>query len=544
MNKGIKLYAFLTCLLLSAAPLAAQSSGGTPRGFIYGLIIVGVILLLWAVIAIVDNLMQIEAGKAGINTEKTNMSLFPKFGDLFSNKAPSFAKGHDFIKLRKGFDIKLAGAAPAAIEDAKSVTRHSVIPYNFRGLAPIPKVVVQAGDEVLAGDVLFFDKSNPDVKFVAPVSGEIVEILRGAKRSISNVTILADKEQKSKSFEVPSLDKVSREDLVSFMAASGAWIYLNQRPFDVIPSLTDIPRDIFVSTFDTAPLAPDNSLIIKGREADFQKGIEVLSKLTSGQVHLGVDGKSDAAGEAFLQFDNAEKHIFSGAHPAGNVGVQIHHIKPIGLNDFVWTITMQEVIALGSLFLNGKFDGSRVVALTGAELQEPKYVSTFVGANISELVQGNLAGDHVRYVAGDVLSGEAKAADDFLNFKDDQLTVILEGDKYEAFGWLLPLAPRPSISKTFPSFLYPNFKYRAESNTHGEERAFVVSGQYEKVLPMDIYPQALMKSIMTEDLERMEGLGINELSEEDIALCEFVCTSKAPMQQLLREGLDMMRAQL
>jgi len=543
LNKGIKVLAFLACLLLTASPLSAQNSGGNSQGFIIGLIVVGAILLLWAIITITDKLMQIEADKAGIDPEKENMSLFPRFKELFSKGAPGYAKDEHFVRLKKGFNIKLAGGVEENEIFEAQATRFSVSPYNYRGISPIPKVVVEAGNEVKAGDVLFFDKKRPTINYVAPVSGEIVEVARGAKRSISDIVILADKEQQYKAIDAPDFNSVSREDLVKFLADCGAWVMLNQRPYDVVPELEDIPRDIFITTFDTAPLAPNNKIILAGQEAAFQTGINVLGKLTPGKVHLGLDGRSKIADQTLQNIQNAEKHYFAGPHPAGNVGVQIHHISPIGMNDKVWTMSLQEVITLGKIFSEGKYDGSRIVALTGAELNQPKYVRTFEGANIGELVQGNLASDHVRFVSGDVLSGQAKSTDQFMNKGDDQITILEEGDKFEAFGWLAPIAPRPSVSNTYPWFLYPNYKHRANTNTHGEERAFVVSGQYEKVLPMDIYPQFLMKSIMTQEIEKMEGLGINELSEEDVALCEFVCTSKAPLQKLLREGLDYARSQ-
>ncbi len=543
MKKGLAFFIFLALQLTTLTPISAQSASGSNNGFVIGLIILGVVLLVWAIITITDNLLQIEAGKAGIDTSKENMSLFPSVKRMFSKNAPAFAQNQNYVKLKKGFDLKLEGEAEVVEGLTDKVTRFSVSPYDFRGISPIPKVTVEIGDEVKAGDVIFFDKKNPDVKYVAPVSGEIVDIQRGAKRSISNVIILADKEQSHKQFDLPNLD-APREELVTFLQSSGAWSLFNQRPFDIIPSTTEVPRDIFVSTFDTAPLAPKTDVMIAGNEDAFRKGVEVLSKLTSGKVHLGLDGKS-APHSAFANIENAETHLFSGPHPAGNVGIQIHHINPIKVNnDMVWTVDFQDVIILGRLFKDGVYNTKKVVAITGAELHQAKYVETYTGANIGELLKDNLANDHVRLISGDVYSGDKKSADDFLAYSDNQITVIEEGDKYEMFGWLLPISPRPSISNTFPNFLWPNFKYKADTNTHGEKRAFVVTGQYEKVLPMDIYPQALMKSIMTQDMEKMEGLGIAELSEEDIAICEFVCTSKTPMQQLLREGLDMVREQL
>jgi Na+-transporting NADH:ubiquinone oxidoreductase subunit A len=245
----------------------------------------------------------------------------------------------------------------------------------------------------------------------------------------------------------------------------------------------------------------------------------------------------------FTEAKGVEHRWFSGKHPAGNVGVHIHHTEPILRGDKVWTLGVQDVITLGRLFTEKRFNTERVVAVAGAELKAPKYVKTYLGAKVGDLVKDNLANDHVRYISGDVLSGEKKNEEQFLNVYDDQLTVVEEGDYFEMFGWLLPIKARPSVSRTFPNFLFPNLTFKADTNTHGEKRAFVVTGQYEAYLPMDIYLQHLMKNIIINDLERIEGLGIYELVEEDVALCEFTCTSKQPLQQILREGLDMMREQ-
>jgi len=410
-------------------------------------------------------------------------------------------------------------------------------------MSPIPKVVVAEGDEVKAGDTLFFDKKRPEIMYASPVSGEVVEVKRGAKRAITEVIILADKEVAYKAVSAPAIDTVSREDLVSFLLESGAWPMINQRPFGIVADQSVTPRDIFVSTFDTAPLALDYSTVIAGNEAAFQAGVDVLGKLTDGAVHLGLDGRGAEPVAAFANVNGAQKHFFAGKHPAGNVGVQIHHAAPIKGSDIVWTLDVQDVITIGKLFTENKFDASRMITVAGAQVAEPKVIKVHQGANIGDLVAGNLKDVKTRIIAGDVFTGKETTVDDFLGFGDDQITVIREGDEYEAFGWLLPIKPRPSISGTFPNFLFPNHEFEGETNTHGEKRAFVVSGQYESVLPMDIYPQHLMKAIMAGDFEKMEGLGINELSEEDIALCEFVCTSKMPLQSILRDGLDMMREQ-
>lgn len=512
--------------------------------FSIALVATAVLLVLAVIIMVGNNLLALEAKRNGVSEKDGNVSIFPKWSEVFRPKLPAHIDKENVTVLKKGHDILLKGEADTSIIETPVVTRFAVQPKNFRGLAPIPKVLVEAGDTVKAGDPLFFDKGMPDVLFSAPVSGEVIEVNRGEKRSIEEIVILADKETQFKDFGKVDLEKISREDLVKHLLAAGAWNLFRQRPFDVIAQPTDIPNNIFISTFDSAPLAPDSNLIVAGREAAFQRGIDTLNKLTDGKVHLGLDGRSDTVPSyAFSSAANAEVHWFHGKHPVGNVGIQIHHIDPITTTSKVWTLGVQDVITLGTLIEEGKYDTSRVVALTGCEVSKPRYVRTNVGANIGELLKGGLASDHVRIISGDVLSGAKKSENQYLNFHDDQITVIKEGDYFELFGWLLPLAPRPSVSRTFPNFLYPSLKFDADTNSHGEERAFVVTGQYEKVLPMDIFPQHLMKSIIVNDYERMEGLGLLELIEEDVALCEFVCTSKQPLQSILRDGLDYMREQ-
>ncbi|MCL4113853.1 UNVERIFIED_CONTAM: hypothetical protein GTU68_043603 [Idotea baltica] len=402
---------------------------------------------------------------------------------------------------------------------------------------------LEEGAEVLAGEPLFFDKKRPSIQYVSPVSGEVVGINRGSKRSIVEVVILADKEQKFKEVAAIDIDTISREELVSFLLENGGWTMLRQRPYDIVPEEDVVPDNIFISTFDTAPLAPDYSVIISGQEAHFQAGVKLLSKLTSGKVHVGLDANGDTApSTAFSTVEFAEKHWFSGPHPSGNVGVQIHHTAPIG-KGLAWICGVQEVITLGKLLTERKFDTSRIVAIGGEGISAPRHVTTKQGAKLSDLLAGEDLGSLQRIISGDVLSGKAKSGDSYLNFYDDQVSVIPEGKEYELFGWLLPSLAKPSVSRTFPGFLFKDMQYDVTTNTHGEERAFVMTGQYEELLPMDIYPQHLMKAILTQDFEKMEGLGIYELSEEDIALCEFACTSKQPLQHILRSGLDIMREQ-
>lgn len=545
MKNGISKLAFLVFFTTLSLQATAQSGSGSGSTYFYiALITIVALLALGVVLQVADSLMRVEAKNLGVDDQdSSNFSLFPAWNSLFGAKRPAYAEDARMVALTKGHDIQLEGDAEKVITDMPSTT-YAVKPTDFVGMSPIPKVEVAEGDTVKAGDVLFFDKKRPNVKYVSPVSGEVVAVNRGQKRSIAEVVVLGDKGgMQYREYSAPGLD-ADRAELVDFLLGSGAWPMIRQRPYDVVADPLDIPKAIFVSTFDSAPLAPDLNLVVNGKEAAFQKGLDVLAKLTSGKVHLGLDGRGEhAPAAAFANATGVEKTYFSGPHPSGNVGIQIHHTNPISANERVWVLGVQDVITLGTLFTEGKYDASRVVALTGAELKKPQYVSTYMGANVETFLKDNLTNDHVRVVSGDLLSGKKIDTKGHLGFYDDQISVIEEGDYFEMFGWLLPLSPRPSISGSYPNGLFPDFKFKANTNTHGEKRAFVVTGEYEKVLPMDLYPQHLMKAILVNDYERMEGLGIYELSEEDVALCEFACTSKQPLQQILRRGLDMMREQ-
>jgi Na+-transporting NADH:ubiquinone oxidoreductase subunit A len=530
---------FLTFSLTSYA----QTTDGGPNIFVISLLLIAAVVVIGIVIQVAENMLRIEAKRKGID-EKENFGLYPSVKRMLAPKMPDYVNRDPVHVLKKGFDILLEGEAAKKIESAPHVTRHAVQPPNFIGISPIPKVTVEVGESVKAGQTIFFDKKRPEIKYAAPVSGEIIAINRGAKRSISEVIILADKEQQSVNYRLPDLESSTREELVEFLLESGAWPLFRQRPYDVIPAHDEVPADIFISTFDTAPLAPDLNFVLNGKGEYFQKGLDVLGQLTAGAVHLGLNAKSEEPPhDAFLNADGVAKHWFHGPHPAGNVGIQIHHTAPISQKKKVWVLGVQEVVSLGRLFAEGIFDMSRIVVLTGSRVKDRKYVRTYLGANVDELLQNNFEGDNNRVISGDVLSGKKVPAGGFMNFYDEQVTVIEEGDEFELFGWLFPLTARPSVSKTFPNFIFPGSKLEASTNTHGQKRAFVMTGQYEKLLPMEIFPQHLMKAIITGDFEKMEGLGIYELSEEDLALCEFACTSKMPLQKLLREGLDTMREQ-
>ncbi len=544
MKNGINKITFLIFFLTTSLAASAQNSGGESSNyFVITLVVVAALILITVILQVSDNLLRIEAKQIGVERKGVNYSIFPKANEIAREKLPRHTANHPVTVLKKGHNILLEGQIDDTTVHEAQVNTFAIQPKNFIGMSPIPKMVVEVGENVKAGDVLFFDKKRPEVKYVAPVSGEVIAVNRGEKRSIAEIVILKDKEISYRDLSSFDLEGSSREELVNYLLETGAWTVIRQRPYDVVADPQDTPKNIFISTFDTAPLAPDGNVVVAGRESAFQKGLDVLNKLTEGEIFLGIDAKDESPSKAFMEASGVTTRLFSGPHPAGNVGVQIHHTDPINAGDKVWVLGVQDVITLGAVFSEGRYNAERVVALTGGELNTAKYVRTYQGANIKDILADNITEDNTRIISGDVLSGKVKTTEGFLNFFDDQLTVIKEGNYHELFGWLLPIRPRPSVSNTFPNFLYPDLRFEADTNTHGEKRAFVVTGQYEKVLPMDIYVQHLMKSILMNDFERMEGLGIYELSEEDVALCEFVCTSKQPLQSILREGLDVMREQ-
>ena len=545
MNRPI----FRVCLSLGFIALcqvAHAQSGLFDTNNVWSIAGIGIVMLLvlGVILQVADNLLVIEGKQTGADRSGANFSIFPSWNEIVRKKLPSYAPRERTKVFSDGFDIPLKGKPANVVDDSLTVSTYSISPKSFVPMSPIPKVLVEEGDSVKAGQPLFFDKKAPEIQYVAPVSGEIIEIQRGEKRSIANIKILADKEQVYQEMELPNLG--DRRALVDFMLANGLWSIFRQRPFNVVPAATDRPRDIFVTTFDTAPLAPNLNLAVKGEEAHFQKGLDVLNALTTGTVHLGLGARGDEApAPAYQNARNADVRYYSGAHPAGNVGVHIHHTAPIGSgNDKVWTLSVHDVLLLGRLFNTGKYDTTRVVALSGHLFDQPRHVKTMRGANIGDLVKRQLVGEGgIRLISGDVLSGHQVAEADFLGYYDDQVTAIAEGDYFEAFGWLLPTGVKPSTSPTLPINLFPGVEFEADTNTHGERRAFVYTGEYERVLPMDVLVQQLMKAIMINDFENMEGLGIYEVVEEDVALCEFVCVSKQPLQTILRRGMDLVRSQ-
>ena len=447
------------------------------------------------------------------------------------------------IRLNKGYDINIAGPAVKKSNPNYNSRTYAVKPIDFHGLSPIPKLLVSEQSEVKAGDPLFYDKSNEQIKYCSPVSGEVVEIRRGEKRAIEEIVILADTDIDYRDFGKSDLSSLSRDVVIEKMIDSGAWLFFKQRPYDIPANPNETPKAIFISGFDSAPLAPDLNFIMEGKENEFNNGIKVLQTLTSGKIHLSLNAKSRPC-SAFNNATGVDIHWFEGPHPAGNVGVQIHTIDPINKGESVWVIHPEDVANLGVLFTEGIYRPQRTVALTGPEVIKPQYFTTLQGASIESMIADSLVSSQVRCISGNVLTGRAIESKGHIGFYDHQVTVIYDDKDPELLGWLFPSYPRPTKSMTY--LAYANEApagYRVTTSNNGEERAFVVSGQYESVLPMDIYPVHLIKAIMARDFDLMEGLGIYEVSEEDFALCEFICTSKINVMEIIREGLDYMHSQ-
>ncbi|WP_109851686.1 Na(+)-translocating NADH-quinone reductase subunit A [Aquimarina sp. AU58] len=442
------------------------------------------------------------------------------------------------IRIRKGLDIKLVGGAEKVTVDAIRSNVYAIRPDDFHGI--VPKVVAKQGTEVKAGEPLFYSKSNEKMLFPSPISGEVIEIVRGAKRKILAFKILGDKEQKHADFGAKDVNSMSGDDIKTHLLASGCWPFIKQRPYDVIANPDVAPKAIFVSGYTTAPLAADSDYVLEGKEKELQAAVTALSKLTEGKVHISVgkNGNSPLSG-----LENSIMHNVSGPHPAGNVSVQIAKIDPINKGETVWVVNPQDLVVIGELLLTGKFNAERTIALAGSSVKTPKYFKTKIGAEVSSVVYASGVHDegNIRVISGDVLTGENVKPDGYLGYYHNTITVIPEGDDYELFGWNKPIFNKisPSRALTF-SWLFPNKKYELTTNTNGEHRAFVVTGNYENVFPLDIYPLQLLKACVVNDLDAMEQLGMYEVAPEDFALTEFICVSKQPHQQIIREGLDLM----
>jgi Na+-transporting NADH:ubiquinone oxidoreductase subunit A len=445
------------------------------------------------------------------------------------------------IKLKKGFNIRIKGSAEKVIDTFPEPVFYGVKPVDFPGLTP--KLNVKPGDRVQAGSPLFHDKVHPEIVFTSPVSGTVLSIERGDRRKMLEVVV---EKNGNEYITFPKSDPVnlSGEQITQSLLSSGLWPLIRQRPYNIIATPGDMPKSIFISGFDTSPLAPDYNFIMDNSPAQaFQAGINALAKLTGGGINLVLDG-SAVSSKTFTEAAGVKISLFTGPHPAGNVGVHIHHLDPVNKGEMVWFVNPQDVIAIGRLFLEGIYKPERIVAVTGSEVIRPGYCRMLSGASVTNVLKNNVQPGNLRYISGNVLTGTRIPADGFLGYYDSHITVIPEGDHYEFFGWASPGLRKYSFSRTFLSKLFPSKDYRLDTNLHGGERAFVMTGQYEKVVPMDIYPMQLFKAIIAEDIDAMENLGIYEVAEEDFALCEYICPSKIEIQSLVRKGLDIMKREM
>jgi len=444
------------------------------------------------------------------------------------------------IKLRKGLDINLKGKAAEELVTVKEPGFYALVPDDFPGVTP--KVVVKEQEYVMAGGPLFIDKNHPEVKFVSPVSGVVTSVERGARRKMMNIVVEAAAEQDYEEFGKQDVARMNADRVKELLLQSGMFAFIKQRPYDVIADPAVAPRAIFVSAFDSNPLAPEFEFALKGEEANFQTGLDALAKIA--KTYLGISVKQKSA--ALTQAKNVTITAFDGPNPAGNVGVQINRVAPVVKGETVWTIDPQAVIFIGRLMNTGRVDMTRTVAVTGSEVLKPAYTKLRVGALLTSVFAGNVTKDkELRYISGNVLTGKQVSPNGFLGAFHSQVSVIPEGnDIHEMLGWIMPRFNQFSVNHSYFSWLLGKKEYTIDARIKGGERHMIMSGEYDKVFPMDILPEFLIKAIIAGDIDRMEALGIYEVAPEDFALCEFVDSSKLELQRIVRAGLDMLRAEM
>jgi Na+-transporting NADH:ubiquinone oxidoreductase subunit A len=446
------------------------------------------------------------------------------------------------IKIKKGIDIHLVGEAKKEVRNYEPQI-FAIKPHDFIGV--IPKLHVAEGDEVKVGTVLFHDKKNEDVLFTSPVSGKVKEVVRGEKRVILKVVVESDGKNEAIDFGKADPANVSRNEVIEKMIQSGTWTMLRQRPYSTIAKVQDNPKCIVVSMFDTAPMAPDNNFIIANQMEAVKAGAEALAKLTDGQVYLNVNSEETKKALEALKFSakNISVNVFQGPHPAGNVSTQLNVLSPINKGEVVWYCYAQDIVSIGNLFLTGNYDSKRIFAFTGSEVKEPVYYATRIGADLSGLYN-NISSENVRIISGNVLTGTKINGNNVLGFYDTQVSVIPEGDHYQLFGWLAPNFKKFTSTNTMGASLCKKSRKVLDTNLNGGIRPLIMTGNFEKVFPFDIYPMQLIKACIIKDIDQMEELGIYEIDAEDFALCEVIDPSKTPIQQIIREGLELLRKEM
>lgn len=446
------------------------------------------------------------------------------------------------IDLKKGLDIPISGTAVQKTKKEIAPGTVAVKPTDFRGLTA--RLLVREGDAVLAGSPVLAAKESPEILFASPVSGTVTEIVRGEKRKLLEVRIKADGAQKYVDFGVRKVASMDAGQVRKALLESGLWPSLISRPYGVIANPEVKPKAIFVSAFSTAPLAADVEYTLRDEFDNIQTGINAVAKLTDGGVHVSLNADT-FSGTPFHKLENVVMHTFSGKHPAGNVGVQIHHISPVRKGETVWTVSLLMLAAIGKLFNTGRYDVSRKIAVTGPAAADPCYVKGIPGMAMADIAEFYAGKDNIRIISGDVLTGKNVGKDGYLGFFDNQVTILKEGNECEMFGWAKPFRSHLfSASRTYFSWLTPKKKYDMDTNLHGGPRAFVMSDVYGKVLPMDIYPVYLVKACLAGDIDKMEKYGIYEVIEEDLALCEYVCPSKIEIQSILSDGIALMMKEM
>lgn len=442
------------------------------------------------------------------------------------------------IKLRKGLNINLYGKARNEKEAVGHSEEYALAPSDFPGV--IPKVAVKEGDRVLAGDALFYNKNCPEVKFASPVSGTVSAIVRGERRKVLLVKVKADGEQKYHDFGKADPLSMDGEAVKTKLLEAGLFGYINQLPYAVSTIPTTQPKGIFVSALRDMPLAGDFEFELKGNEQAFKIGLQALSRIAT--VHLGVGAKQTA--EALTSVEDIDLNVFDGPCPAGNVDVQINNVSPINKNEVAWTVEPTAVIFIGRLFLTGTVDLTRTIAVAGSQVKNPSYADVLVGTQLGDILNGKLnATEHIRIINGNPLTGHKDSLDGYLGAHTSEVTVIPEGDNAdEMLGWILPRTKQFSVNRSYFSWLMgKNKSYDLDARIKGGERHIIMSGEYDRVLPMDIYAEYLIKAIIAGDIDKQEQLGIYEVAPEDFALAEFVDSSKLPLQKIVREGLDILR---
>lgn len=441
-------------------------------------------------------------------------------------------------KIKKGLDLKLEGVAVANLEVASLSAVYAVKPTDFPGV--MPRTVVKEGDSVQAGDALFVDKTTERIKFVSPVSGTVVGVDRGERRKLLRFRVQADANQQFKNFGPREVGKMTGEEVKEMMLESGLFAFFRQRPYDVVANPDETPKAIFVSAFSKMPLAAKFSFVSEGQEEDFKLGMKALAKLA--KLHLGICPGQVNSG--LLPISEAQVSVFEGPNPAGNVGVHINHVAPVNKGEVVWTLGAEMVITLGRLLRTGQVKLTRRIALAGSLVKEPHYVETFIGTPMADLFKNRLRREeHVRLINGNPFVGYKSSMDDYLGAFSTEVCAIPEGDDVdEAFGWILPRLNDFSTSRSYFSWLFGKKRsYDLDCRVKGGERHMIMSAEYERVFPMDIYPSFLVKAIITGDIDRQEALGIYEVAPEDFAVAEFIDSSKLELQRIVREGLEMLR---